>query len=109
MPRQLTQPPPPTPPPQQTSIATEDTRNTNAVVVELFRKLHLLTFEDGLDRLEVEDRLAGIERIFDLIDCLDFRKVTCATFMWTYVYMDPIEGNLFEEILLHKYPKSKKG
>ncbi|KAL2475424.1 hypothetical protein Adt_36160 [Abeliophyllum distichum] len=76
------QPTLPTPPPQpQIPTTTGDTRINVAVIVELFRKQHPPTFEGSIDLLGAEDWLAGIERIFDLIDCPDPKKVICATFM----------------------------
>ncbi|KAL2541676.1 Uncharacterized protein Adt_02654 [Abeliophyllum distichum] len=79
-------------------------------------KQHPPTFEGSIDPLEAEDWLVGIERIFDLIDCPDQKKVTCATFMlkkgarrwWDSTARSKIHGhtwtwNEFKEIFLKKY------
>ncbi|XP_022852051.1 uncharacterized protein LOC111373705 [Olea europaea var. sylvestris] len=80
-PQQALPPPLVQPPQSQAPMVAEDTRNTATVVVELFRKQPLPTFEGGIDPLEVEDWLVRIERIFDLTNYPDFKKVICATFM----------------------------
>ena len=53
----------------------------NATLVEQFWKLQPPTFEGRLDPLVAKDWIATTEWIFNLIDCLDSRNVTCATFM----------------------------
>ncbi|XP_052186003.1 uncharacterized protein LOC127797265 [Diospyros lotus] len=100
---------PPVVPPQ------ENLRN-NATLVEQFWKLQPPTFEGGLDPLVAEDWIAAIERIFNLIDCPDPRKVTCATYMlqhgarhwWDSTARSRPQGHgwtwdQFKELFLKKY------
>ncbi|XP_052206781.1 uncharacterized protein LOC127811108 [Diospyros lotus] len=100
---------PPVAPPQ------ENIRN-NATLVEQFWKLQPPTFEGGLDPLVAEDWIATIERIFNLIDCPDPRKVTCATYMlqhgarhwWDSTARSRPQGYVwtwdqFKELFLKKY------
>ena len=88
----------------------------NGTLVEQFRKLQPPTFEGGLNPLMAEDWIAVIERIFDLIDCPDIRKVTCATFMlsqgarhwWDSTARSRPQGHVwswdqFKELFLKKY------
>ena len=59
---------PPVAPPKENS-------GSNATLVKRFWKLQPPSFEGGLDPLVAEDWIAATERIFNLIDCLDPRKV----------------------------------
>ncbi|XP_052197297.1 uncharacterized protein LOC127804471 [Diospyros lotus] len=88
----------------------------NATLVEQFWKLQPPTFEGGLNPLVVEDCIAAIERIFNLIDCPDPRKVTSATYMlqhgarhwWDSTARSRPQGHVwtwdqFKELFLKKY------
>ncbi|XP_052177504.1 uncharacterized protein LOC127791561 [Diospyros lotus] len=97
-----------TPPP-------ENPKN-NVALVEQFRKLQPPTFEGELDPLVAEDWISSIERIFNLINYPDARKVACATFMlqhgarhwWDSTSRSRPQGHMwtweeFKELFLKKY------
>ena len=88
----------------------------NVALVEQFRKMQPPIFKGELDPLVAEDWISSIERIFNLINCPDARKVACATFMlqhgarhwWDSTARSRPQGHMwtweeFKELFLKKY------